>query len=419
MALDGRLVANIGVLAAIVEGGSFARAADSLGLSPSGVSRAVARLESRVGVRLLDRTTRSVTLTDEGRRLYGEIGPLLSGIENAFTHTAGSAAVVRGRLRVNVDSFFSRRMLAAHAGRFLQRYPEVSLDLVSREQLGDLVGEGFDIAVRFGHPPSSSLIARKLLETSMLTVAAPAYVRKHGRPREPADLLKHECIQMRNTLTGEPLSDWEFRQGRRKESVKTGGRLLGHGSGHAARRLPRWRRHRAHQGNRRAGFAGEGPTGRASAGMAGRNLPALRALPLRPPARGQGSRLHRVREGNDRGTRPLKRFLLPDFGQKSFLRFTPSADCARMSDLSELQELIAYLVRTTSLSHGEATRVVGDVLAYLSETPESYVRRRHLAMQGEGLSNPEIFARLQAELAQGRFRAPELTERQIRRIIYG
>jgi hypothetical protein len=90
-----------------------------------------------------------------------------------------------------------------------------------------------------------------------------------------------------------------------------------------------------------------------------------------------------------------------------------------MSDLIELQELIAYLVRTTSLSPGEATRVVGDVFAYLSETPEDYVRRRHLVMQGEGLSNPEIFARLQAELAQWRFCAPGLTERQIRRIIYG
>ena len=90
-----------------------------------------------------------------------------------------------------------------------------------------------------------------------------------------------------------------------------------------------------------------------------------------------------------------------------------------MSDLSELQELIAYLVRTTALSPGEATRVVGDVLAYLSETPESFVQRRHLALQAEGLSNPEIFARLQAELAQWRFRAPELSERQIRRIIYG
>jgi DNA-binding transcriptional LysR family regulator len=117
-------------------------------------------------------------------------------------------------------------MLAAHAGRFLERYPEVSLDLVTRERLGDLVGEGFDIAVRFGHPPASSLIARKLLVTRTITVAAPAYIRKHGRPQTPADLIGHECIQMRNTLTGEPLSDWKFRQGRRKESVTTGGRLL-------------------------------------------------------------------------------------------------------------------------------------------------------------------------------------------------
>ena len=91
MSIDGRILANVGVLAAIVESGSFARAADALGLSPSGVSRAVGRLEARVGVRLLDRTTRSVTLTDEGRRLYEDIGPLLAGIGDAVTLAAGSA----------------------------------------------------------------------------------------------------------------------------------------------------------------------------------------------------------------------------------------------------------------------------------------------------------------------------------------
>src|ERR1700744_322417 len=182
MPFDGRLVANVGVLAAIIEGGSFARAADALGLSPSGVSRAVTRLETSVGVRLLDRTTRSVTLTDEGRRLYGEIRPLLSGIEDAFTLTAGSSTVVRGRLRVNVDAFFSRLMLAPHINRFLDRYPEISLELITRDQLGDLVGEGFDIAVRFGQPPSSSLVARKLFETRTVTVAAPSYIEKHGQP---------------------------------------------------------------------------------------------------------------------------------------------------------------------------------------------------------------------------------------------
>jgi hypothetical protein len=90
-----------------------------------------------------------------------------------------------------------------------------------------------------------------------------------------------------------------------------------------------------------------------------------------------------------------------------------------MSDLGELQELIAYLVRTTPLSPGEAARVLGDVLAFLNETPESFIRRRHLSLQAEGLSNAEIFARIVSELAQWRFRAPQLSERQIRRIIYG
>jgi len=225
MSFDGRTLSNISVLAAIVESGSFARAADALGLSPSGVSRAVGRLELNIGVRLLDRTTRSVTLTDEGRQLYEEIGPLLTGIGDAVTLAAGASAAVRGRLRVNVDAFFSRRMLAPHIAKFLDRYPELSLELATREQLGDLVAKGLEIAMRFGQPPSSSLIARKLLATRTVTVAAPAYIRKHGRPETPADLVNHACIQMRNSVTGQPL-EWEYKSGRQIIPVKTSGRLL-------------------------------------------------------------------------------------------------------------------------------------------------------------------------------------------------
>jgi DNA-binding transcriptional LysR family regulator len=152
MAFDARVISNVGVLAAIAEGGSFARAAETLGLSRSGVSRAVSRLEARVGVRLLDRTTRAVALTDEGRRLYAEVTPLLTGIEDAVTLTSGSSVVVRGRLRVNVDAFFARLLFTPYIPEFLALYPELSLELVARDQLGDLVGEGFDIAVRFGRP---------------------------------------------------------------------------------------------------------------------------------------------------------------------------------------------------------------------------------------------------------------------------
>ena len=210
MAFDGRLVSNIGVLAAIVEGGSLAKAADALGLTPSGVSRALARLEDRIGVRLLDRTTRSIALTDEGARLYAEIGPLLSGIEDAVTQTGGAAIAVRGRLRVNVDPFFSRLLLAPHVGRFLDRHPDIALELIAREQLGDLVGEGFDVAIRFGEPPASSLVARKLLETRTATLASPDYLARRGRPAHPSDLARHACIQMRHVQTGEPLP-WTFR----------------------------------------------------------------------------------------------------------------------------------------------------------------------------------------------------------------
>jgi DNA-binding transcriptional LysR family regulator len=117
-------------------------------------------------------------------------------------------------------------MFASHTGRFLKLYPDISLELITREQLGDLVGEGFDIALRFGQPPSSSLVARKLLETRTITVASPSYIAEHGKPAMPADLAGHECIQVRNTLTGEPLGDWEYRQGRKSVSVKTNGRLV-------------------------------------------------------------------------------------------------------------------------------------------------------------------------------------------------
>jgi DNA-binding transcriptional LysR family regulator len=225
MTLDGRLLSNVGVLAAVIEGGSFARAAEALGVTPSGVSRAIARLEARIGVRLLDRTTRSLNLTDEGRLLYASINPLVLGIEDAVTRTAGSSGSVRGRLRVNTDAFTSRLLLSAHIRRFLELYPELSLELIARDQLGDLVAEGFYVAVRFGEPPSSSLVARKLLDTRIVTVATPDYLDRHGRPAKPSDLANHVCIQVRSPVTGQPFP-WEFQRGRKLIKVPTRGRLM-------------------------------------------------------------------------------------------------------------------------------------------------------------------------------------------------
>jgi DNA-binding transcriptional LysR family regulator len=225
MAFDGRLLSGVSVLAAIVESGSFVRAADALGLTASGVSRALARLESRVGVRLIERTTRAMQLTDEGKRFYEQVAPLLSGIEEAASVASGARAAVRGRLRVNIDPHFSRMLLADQLARFIERYPELSLELILREQVGDLVADGCDVAVRFGEPTSQSLIARKLLDTRVLTVASPRYLARRGRPATVTDLPQHECIQFRDFHTGKPF-EWEFHQNDRVVPVATQGRLL-------------------------------------------------------------------------------------------------------------------------------------------------------------------------------------------------
>jgi DNA-binding transcriptional LysR family regulator len=225
MAFDGRLLGGIGVLAAIVETGNFARAAVALGLTPSGVSRAVARLEAHVGVRLFDRTPRAVTLTDEGRRFHAQVLPLLAGLEEAAANAAGSAAAVRGRLRVNADPWFARLVLAPRLSRFLSANPALSLELVVRDTLGDMIGEGFDIAVRFGEPEPSALIARKLLETRILTCAAPTYLAQHSQPQHPTDLTRHECLLFRDPVTGRPFP-WEFHNGSEVVEVKVSGRLV-------------------------------------------------------------------------------------------------------------------------------------------------------------------------------------------------
>jgi DNA-binding transcriptional LysR family regulator len=225
MSFDARLLTGVSVLTAVIESGSFARAADALGITTSGVSRAVSRLEVRIGARLLDRTTRSVALTDEGRRFYERVKPSLANIEEAATMASGAANIVRGRLRVNIDPIVSRLVLAGRLGTFLALYPELALEFITRERIGDLVGDGIDVAVRFGEPALSSLVMRKLADMQMITVASPTYLKQHGRPKHPNDLGDHACIHFRDPLTGQAY-DWEFHTDRTVLTVKTKSRLL-------------------------------------------------------------------------------------------------------------------------------------------------------------------------------------------------
>jgi DNA-binding transcriptional LysR family regulator len=194
MAFDGRVLSGVSVLAAVVEGGSFVKAAELVGLTDSGVSRAISRLETRLGVRLLDRTTRSVALTDEGRRFYEEVKPHLNAIEDAAIIASDAISAVRGRLKVDIDPFFLPMVLAGRLGAFCERYPELSIEFLSNERIGDLVSEGVDLAVRFGQPRFSSLVPRKLIEAPVLIVASPSYIERYGKPTHPSDLRQHRCL---------------------------------------------------------------------------------------------------------------------------------------------------------------------------------------------------------------------------------
>lgn len=224
MAFDTRLLTGAGVMAAVTETGNFARAAEMLGLTPSGVSRAIARLEARVGVRLFDRNPRDVSLTEEGRRFHAQVMPLLAGLEEAAAEAAGATTTVAGKLRVSVDPWFARTLLAPRLQDFLTRYPRLSIDLATSNYREDMMA-GIDVAVRFGPPDSSSLIARKLLETRILTCAAPSYLARHGEPAAPQDLARHETLLFRDPQTGLPFP-WEFHRGTEIVAIKVTGRLV-------------------------------------------------------------------------------------------------------------------------------------------------------------------------------------------------
>jgi DNA-binding transcriptional LysR family regulator len=224
MPFDGRILSGVSVLAAVVEGGSFVKAAELIGITDSGVSRAISRLETRLNARLLDRTTRSVTLTDEGRRFYEAVKPHLNAIEDAASVASGATSAVRGRLKVDIDPFFLPLVLAGRLGSFCERYPELSIEFISSEHVGDLVSDGIDLAIRFGQPRHASLVARKLIEAPILTVAAPRYIARHGKPAHPAELVGHRCLQFLDPYTGRPF-DWEFIQGQELVEVPTTGPL--------------------------------------------------------------------------------------------------------------------------------------------------------------------------------------------------
>jgi DNA-binding transcriptional LysR family regulator len=210
---------------AVVEGGSLVRAAELIGITDSGVSRTINRLETRLGVRLLDRTTRSVSLTDEGRRFYEEVEQHLDAVEDAATIASSAVSAVRGPLKVDIDPFFPSMVLGGRLRVFFERYPELSIEFISRERVGDLVSKGVDLAVRFGQPSLSTLVSPKLIEAPVLTVASPGYIERYGKPGHPSDVRQHRSLLFIDPHTGKPY-DWEFVRGAETIEVLTSGPLI-------------------------------------------------------------------------------------------------------------------------------------------------------------------------------------------------
>ncbi|QJR15837.1 HTH-type transcriptional regulator DmlR [Usitatibacter palustris] len=179
-----------------VEVGGFSPAARELGLTPSAVSKLVTRLENRLGVRLLNRTTRSLALTPEGEAFLHRSQRILADIAEAEDEVARFRALPRGLLRVNVGFSFGLHQLAPALPEFLARHPDVQVELTMSDRVVDLIEDGADLGIRTGTLGDSSLIARHICDLERVICASPAYLKKHGTPKKPDDLLEHDCLRL-------------------------------------------------------------------------------------------------------------------------------------------------------------------------------------------------------------------------------
>jgi DNA-binding transcriptional LysR family regulator len=210
---------------AVVEAGSFVGAMDATGLSNPAVSRQVSDLEAHLGTRLLQRTTRRLSLTGEGQAYYQRCKEVLQAVQEAEAEVASSTVQAQGRLRIGAPQTFGALHLAALWGRFAAQNPQVSLDIVLSDRVVDLVEEGYDLVIRIARLPDSSLVSRPLAHTRMVLCASPAYLALRGTPTHPHDLAQHEVVSYTYWSSGDV---WSFQgpSGEKGEvSVRTHSRI--------------------------------------------------------------------------------------------------------------------------------------------------------------------------------------------------
>lgn len=182
------------VFARVVEHGGFTAAASRLGQSPSAVTKTISRLEDELGTQLFSRSTRRLRTTDFGQEFYERSVRILADLEEAEAAIKRGSGVPRGTIRAVLPLSFGRVTLAPELPKFFERYPEISLELHFNDSAVDLIAEGYELAVRTGHPTDSRLTTRLLTRGPQVTVAAPRYLKRHGEPKAPLDLLQHNCL---------------------------------------------------------------------------------------------------------------------------------------------------------------------------------------------------------------------------------
>ncbi len=206
----------------VVDTKSFTSAAERLNLSKSVVSRRIAELENRLGARLLNRTTRKLSLTEVGQAYYERCIRIIADLEEAEQAVADLHAAPRGRLKVNAPVSFGLLHLAKAVAEFLERYPSIEIEMDLNDRYVDLIDEGYDVAVRIGRLRDSSLIAKRLAPNRQVVCASPAYLEKHGTPQTPDELSNHNCLIYTNIPTAE---QWQFRINDAMRSVRVSGSL--------------------------------------------------------------------------------------------------------------------------------------------------------------------------------------------------
>jgi DNA-binding transcriptional LysR family regulator len=218
----GDRAADMSVFVRAAELGGFSAAARALGLTPSAVSKIVSRLEDRLGVRLLNRTTRSLTTTPEGAAYLERSRRILADIDEAEQEISSSRRAPRGLLRLHVSVAFGLHQLPPVLPEFVRRYPEVQLDITVSDREVDLAEDGIDVAVRSGEVTDQGLIARRICLMERVICAAPAYLKRHGVPRTPDDLAHHNCL----LVSSQPeLNSWPFDTPDGVRTVKVGGAI--------------------------------------------------------------------------------------------------------------------------------------------------------------------------------------------------